>query len=153
MEVIVNYFPELLMVLGIAALIIEIVLLGFSTFLLLFVGIALFCTGLAMKFGLLDATLYNATWLSSALTCILALFLWRPLKSLQNKPANNDLLKSDFAKITFVLTGDVNETSDNVLHTYSGIQWKVRSKYSLSKGQTVQVVHNDVGVLWVEAVE
>ena len=153
MDWIVSYLPQVLMALGTIALIIEIAVFGFSTFLLFFVGLALFCTGLAIQFNLIEASLHHAVWLSGALTCIFALILWRPLKRLQNQPSDETLKSSDFAQITFVLTDDINASSDTVVHAYSGINWNVRSQQLLSKGQTVKVIRHDVGILWVESVE
>ncbi|WP_153447284.1 NfeD family protein [Vibrio algicola] len=153
MDLIHSYFPQVLMALGIVLLIIEIAVFGFSTFLLFFMGLGVFFTGLSMQFNLLEANIHNAIWLGGVLTCIFALILWRPLKHLQNKPVDKEHQRTDFAQITFVLTDDVNSSSDTVLHAYSGINWKVRSQQPLSKGQTVSVVKQDVGVLWVESVD
>ena len=75
---------EILMVAGLAALIIEVAVLGFATFVLLFLGASLLITGLAMTVGLLDTTLVTALWSNALLTTVLALGLWKPLRRMQN---------------------------------------------------------------------
>ncbi|OEF23520.1 NfeD family protein [Vibrio rumoiensis] len=151
MDWMLNYLPQVLMSIGIIALIIEVVVLGFATFILFFIGLALFITGLSMYLGWLDASVNMAMWSSIILTFGFALILWKPFKKLQNKQVTQDT-SSDFAQETFVLTGDVNRTSNDVLHAYSGINWKVRSEQPLTAGQTVKVVKTEVGILWVIAV-
>ncbi|SDG81108.1 hypothetical protein SAMN04488136_10344 [Vibrio xiamenensis] len=152
MNGLLDYLPELLMAAGIVALAIEVGLLGFSTFILFFVGVAVFLTGLAMEFGWLEAGVNQAMWSSIVLTFMLALLLWKPLKAMQNRSVTDET-HSDFAQQTFVLTGDIDRTSDDVLYAYSGINWKVRSQTPLRRGQTVKVVKTEVSVMWVEPVE
>ncbi len=152
MGMLTDHLADLLMAAGIAALVVEVGLLGFATFILLFVGIALFLTGLAMTLGWLDSTITTAIWSSVVLTCMLAVLLWKPLKRLQNRSSTAEQA-SDFAQQTFVLTGDVDSTTEDVLYAYSGINWKVRSQTPLHRGQTVKVVKTEVSVMWVEPVE
>lgn len=152
MDWVLNYLPQILMSVGVIALIIEVVVLGFAIFIFFFIGLALFITGLSMYLGWLDASVNMAIWSSIILTLVFALILWRPFKKLQNKQATQDT-SSDFAQETFVLTGEVNRTSNDVLHAYSGINWKVRSEQPLQAGQVVKVVKTEVGILWVKAVD
>ncbi len=147
-----SYLPQILMALGVGALIVEIAILGFATFILLFIGSSLFLTGFAMYLTWLPATINMAIWSNIIVTALLALTLWKPLKRLQNK-TDHKPIESDFAQQMFVLNADINATSDTMQHHYSGINWKVRSLEPLNKGQTVKVVRTEVGVLWVEAVD
>ncbi|MFH0265418.1 NfeD family protein [Vibrio rumoiensis] len=151
MDWIVSYLPQVLMTVGVIALIVEVVVLGFATFIFFFIGLSLVISGFCMYMGWIDATLHYALWTNIILTIVFALVLWRPFKQLQNRQTKQDY-QSDFAQQTFVLKGDVNSTSDDVTHAYSGIHWKVRSMQPLSAGQTVKVVKMEVGVMWVEAI-
>ncbi|WP_089138605.1 NfeD family protein [Vibrio rumoiensis] len=151
MDWIVSYLPQVLMTVGVIALIVEVVVLGFATFIFFFIGLSLVISGFCMYMGWIDATLHYALWTNIILTIVFALVLWRPFKQLQNRQTKQDY-QSDFAQQTFVLKGDVNSTSDDVTHAYSGIHWKVRSMQPLREGQTVKVVKMEVGVMWVEAI-
>ena len=79
---------------GLILLVIEIAVLGFSTFVLFFVGGAAVITGLLMQIGVVEDTNLNATLYVSLFTALLAAFLWKPLKNMQKdvdpKKASND---------------------------------------------------------------
>ncbi|MAS26310.1 MAG: activity regulator of membrane protease YbbK, partial [Oceanospirillaceae bacterium] len=109
MDVILNNLPETLMVAGIAALIIEVAVLGLSTFVLLFLGASMLITGLAMTFGLLADSVTTALWSNSILTVLLTAVLWKPLKNLQNQ-SRKAHVQSDFARDSFVLEDDVDQS-------------------------------------------
>ena len=142
---------NILLIAGIAVLIIEAVILGFSTFVLLFLGLSLLLTGLGMKVGLLDATYVTALWSNSLLTSVLAFTLWKPLRRMQSKVEVQNI-DSDFAQETFVLTNDVDIRGETK-HIYSGVPWKLKSHKPIASGTTVKVVKTEVGVMWVEALE
>src|SRR5690606_30543195 len=82
MEFILQHLPKFLLVVGVGALIIEVAILGFATFVLLFLGASLVITGLLMHIGLLPATMMVALWSNALLTSILALVLWKPLRKI-----------------------------------------------------------------------
>jgi membrane protein implicated in regulation of membrane protease activity len=142
---------EVLMISGIAALIIEVVVLGFSTFVLLFLGISLLLTGVAMNAGLLDSTLVTALWSNTLLTAGLALLLWKPLSRMQSH-VDNKPIDSDFAVQTFVLEQDVDGRGLST-HAYSGVQWKLKSEQPIAAGTVVKVIRTEVGVMWVAAAD
>lgn len=150
MTLITNNLPETLMILGVLALIIEVAVLGMSTFILLFLGMSLFASGLMMSFNLLDDSLTTALWSNTLITAGFALFLWKPLKRMQNQ-VDNKGVQSDFAELDFVLADDVDE-SGHTMHLYSGISWKLKSKQPLPAGTHVKVVKKEVGTMWVEAI-
>ena len=151
MDVILNNLPETLMVAGIAALIIEVAVLGLSTFVLLFLGASMLITGLAMTFGLLADSVTTALWSNSILTVLLTAVLWKPLKNLQNQ-SRKAHVQSDFARDSFVLEDDVDQSGAAPL-LYSGIRWQLKSEQPISKGTRVEVVRSDVGVMWVKPCE
>lgn len=140
---------EILMVAGLAALIIEVAVLGFATFVLLFLGGSLLITGLAMTVGLLDTTLVTALWSNALLTTVLALGLWKPLRRMQNNVESKEV-NSDFAAETFILEVDV-DIQGNTTRAYSGVQWKLKSQQPIAAGTLVKVIKTEVGVMWVEA--
>jgi len=150
MEYIVNNLPEALMILGVIALIIEVAVLGLSTFILLFLGISLFSTGLMMNVGLLETSLTSALWSNTLITSACAVLLWKPLKRIQNNVDSKDI-NSDFAELNFIIKNDVDDLGLTT-HAYSGINWKLKSHQPLPAGTHVKVIKKEVGVLWVEAI-
>lgn len=150
MQWISTHFAEVLMVVGILALIIEVAILGFSTFILLFFGLATFLTGLAVLIGIIPDT-YTAALLTDALlTAILSLTLWKPLKRMQNIQDDKQVT-SDFDGLRFYLEADLSPGT-TVKHRYSGIDWSVKSNSDINAGTEVEVTKAEVGILWVKAV-
>ena len=147
MDFITQNLPQTLMVIGIVALIIEVAVLGLSTFILLFFGLSLFLTGLLMSFGILPDSLTTALWSNTVVTAGLAVALWKPLKQMQNR-VDKKQVNSDFAELTFVLTSDVTEQGLTT-HQYSGISWKLKSEQPIIAGTEVVVTKKEVGVMWV----
>lgn len=150
MELLLQNLPESLMVAGILALIIEIAVLGFSTFILLFFGVSLVITGLVMKFGLLPETATAAFFANAILTAVMALGLWKPMKKLQEK-VEPQQATGDFARDRFILEQDV-DIQGKSSRRYSGIDWKLKSEQPIAAGTEVEVVRVEVGVQWVKAV-
>ena len=128
---------------GLILLVIEIAVLGFSTFVLFFVGGAAVITGLLMQIGVVEDTNLNATLYVSLFTALLAAFLWKPLKNMQKdvdpKKASNDLIG-----LTFSLATDISAEKPGV-HRYSGINWRLVSEYPIASGTKVEVIAVDVG--------
>lgn len=147
MEFITDNLAQSLMILGILALIIEVAVLGMSTFILLFLGMSLFATGLMMNFSLLEESLTTALWSNTIITAALALLLWQPLKRLQESSDNKEV-HSDFAELSFILSADVDEQGLTT-HQYSGISWQLKSNHPIAAGTHVTVVKKEVGVMWV----
>lgn len=139
---------QTLAVLGLIALIIEVVILGFSTFFLLFFGIALLLTSALIYMNIIEATWLSSISTLSIITLLLTLMLWKPLKRLQNSKANTQI-DSDFAMISFELEKDLTH-SDPYHYQYSGITWLIKAEDTIEKGVKVKVIRKEVGVLWVE---
>ncbi|MDK2778379.1 MAG: NfeD family protein [Pseudomonadota bacterium] len=148
MEFLQQNLAETLMVAGIASLILELAVLGLSTFVFLFLGISLLLTGLAMMAGLLPDTGTAALWSNTILTALLALVLWKPMKVLQGRKQSGNV-DSDFARKTFILEDDV-DASGNSRMTYSGIAWQLKSQAPIARGTAVRISRMEVGVMWVE---
>ncbi|PSV96036.1 NfeD family protein [Photobacterium iliopiscarium] len=146
-----NNIPQTLVILGLLTLIIEVLILGCSTFVLLFFGIAMLFTSGLIYMGMIEANWISTILTLAIITLALAIVLWKPLKKLQNKPSKTDI-KSDFAVITFKLEKDLSP-SERYTFNYSGIQWQIKSETQIEKGVMVEVIKKEVGVLWVKPVD
>ena len=139
--------PLLLIVLGIALLAIEVGILGFTVFILFFLGLASIATGLLMMIGLLSETLVAAFGGIAVLGLVFAVALWKPLKKMQDSGGHGEV-KGDFIGYSFQLATDVGPTEFGS-HRMSGVDWKVRSENPLAAGTMVEVVKAEVGMLTV----
>ena len=72
-----------LFMLGIGLLVIEIAFLGFATFVLFFVGLAMLATGGLMAMEIVPQTINSAVITVSLLSIAAAFILWKPLKKIQ----------------------------------------------------------------------
>ena len=148
MEWINNNLAQVLIFLGMGLLAFEIVVFGFATFVLFFVGLACVVVGAAMFIGFLPATFVMALTTVAVLSAILAAVLWQPLKNMQNK-VDHTPVQSDVVGYTFTLESDVGPENPGG-HRFSGVQWKVLCNEVLSAGTQVRVTQTDVGKLTVE---
>lgn len=142
---------QTLLVLGLLALIIEVLILGCSTLVLLFFGIAMLLTSGLIYIGIIDANWISTLSTLAIITLLLTIALWKPFKKLQNKPAKTDV-NTDFAVITFKLEKDLLP-SERYTFNYSGIQWLIKADTTIAKDVTVKVIKKEVGVFWVEPVD
>jgi inner membrane protein len=149
MEWVTNHLTESMLIIGFALLAIEIVVLGFSTFVLFFVGLAAVVSGLLVYLGLIPDTLLSASLSVAIITVLAAILLWKPLKNLQ-KNVDNTKAKNDLVGHHFILSEAVSPTQ-NPLYRYSGINWKLISTVPLTSGTKVEVTEVDVGVFYVQA--
>ncbi|MGB0734087.1 MAG: NfeD family protein [Pontibacterium sp.] len=147
MEFIDQYLVQTLAVLGIAVLAIEMLVLGFSTFVLAYVGIALVLTSIAMWAGVIPVTIASAVLSSAVFTAIAWALLWKPMKNMQNK-VDSTPVTSDMVGYSFVLESDISRQSPGK-HHYSGIEWKVVSDTPIAAGTRVDVVELNVGEMRV----
>ncbi|MCC2617684.1 NfeD family protein [Aestuariibacter halophilus] len=147
MEWFTQDLPQHLVILGLALLAIEILILGFSTFVLFFVGVACIVVGALMYVQILPDTGLIAMASVAVLTALEAALLWKPLKRMQsqvdNKPAQNDMVGYHWR-----LEQDISPQQPGE-HSYSGILWRVETQNSIPAGAVVRVDRVDVGVLFV----
>ncbi len=135
---------------GFAMLAVELLVLGFSTGFVLFLGLAALTTG-----GLLWFEILPATWLASIASfaigsVIISLVLWKPLKRLEvsnRNPAKDNT--SDFIGMKFRLDSTISLTNAGKTR-YSGIDWKVEIDEAakvkqIAAGSLVSVVSLDAG--------
>jgi len=144
-----NNLSESLIMAGLALLVLEVVVLGFSTFVLFFVGLAAVVAGGLMTVGIVPDSMLSALSSVGALTALLAIFLWRPLKSMQGN-VESKKVTSDLVGHSFILNEAVSMTK-NPAYRYSGIDWNLSSEKELSAGTLVEVTGVAVGKFIVQA--
>jgi len=140
---------ESLIIVGLLLLAIEIAVLGFSTFVLFFVGLAAVLTGGLLYVGLIPDSMLSALLSIGVLTALSATLLWKPLKNMQ-KDVDTKKASSDLIGHRFVLTEEVSLTA-NPVYRYSGIDWKLKSNQPLNAQALVEVTDVEVGVFTVKA--
>ncbi|MGS2721166.1 NfeD family protein [Paraglaciecola aestuariivivens] len=149
MDWIVNNLAETLLVVGLLLLVVEIVVLGFSTFVLFFVGCAAVLTSALLYLTWLPNTLVAACLSTAIITAILAIFFWKPLKNMQSK-VDDKSAKGDLVGHQFILTEEVSPSSQPI-YRYSGIDWKLQSDQTIAAGSKVEVIQAEVGVFHLKA--
>jgi membrane protein implicated in regulation of membrane protease activity len=149
MDWVSNNLAESLIIVGLALLVVEVVVLGFSTFVLFFVGLATVITGGLMSTAILPDSMLAALSSIGVLTALLAILLWRPLKSMQNN-VERKKVTSDLVGHSFILN-DAVSMSSNPVYRYSGIDWQLSSEQVLSAGTLVEVTGVAVGKFIIQA--
>ena len=137
-----------LFMIGVGLLVIEIAFLGFATFVLFFVGLAMLATGGLITFELLPQTISSAIITVSLLSISSAILLWKPLKKIQS-PNEDSGVEVGLVGHRFQLEKGISPAAPGQ-HVYSGISWKVVSDQAIAKAAYVKVVKADVGQLTVE---
>ncbi|WP_017444159.1 NfeD family protein [Gayadomonas joobiniege] len=145
-----NYSAEALIALGIILLAIEVGILGFATFILFFIGLALIINGILIWLTIVPDQLSWILLTTALLSAVLALVLWKPLQRLQNTTEQKNV-HSDFVGITFFTQHPIDRQGLST-HSYSGIQWKLKSEQPIAAGSEVTVVRAEVGTFWVKPV-
>jgi membrane protein implicated in regulation of membrane protease activity len=139
---------ESLLIIGLLLLAIEILVLGFSTFVLFFIGLASIATAGIIYMGLIPDSFLSALMSLSVFSTLFALLLWRPLKKMQTKvdtkQADNDLVGH-----SFVIDQAVSPNTPGK-YRYSGIDWSLRSSESIDAGSLVEVTRTEVGVFHIQ---
>jgi membrane protein implicated in regulation of membrane protease activity len=138
-----------LIALGLLMLAIEILILGFATFFLFFVGLAALISGALIYAGIVPDTVSGALLSVGLGTVLFAVVLWQPLKNLQTK-VETKRVTSDLIGHSFTLTADISPHLQSVYH-YSGINWRLTSDEVLAAGTKVEVVEVEVGQFKVKA--
>ncbi len=147
MSIFTENLASTLIVLGFVMLALEVVVFGFSVFILFFLGLACIVSGALIWTTLLPDSLGVAFSLIAFFTVVFAVTLWKPLKKMQNSGINHEV-KGDFIGHSFVLASNCS-VSEASTHRMSGVDWKVHSKHPIAAGTMVQVVKVDVGELTV----
>ncbi|TBR37775.1 NfeD family protein [Marinomonas agarivorans] len=146
-----NNLPQSLLVIGLILLVIEVVVLGFSTFFLFFAGIGSIATGALLYTGLIPDTGLSALMSTGIFTLLAALVLWRPLQKMQ-KNVSKEKAQGDLVGHQFVLQERVSATEAPQYH-YSGIGWRLISQDTIEAGTRVEVIEAQVGEFHIKPVE
>ncbi len=144
---------QTVLIIGIVLLIVEVAVLGFSTFFLFFAGLAAITTALLMWLGLFPEVFLYSLVSIAVFTLLYASLLWKPLSNMQNK-VDTTRAKNDLVGHTFVLSHDVVAAlpyAQKPQYQFSGIDWRLHSQVDLLKGTLVEVTQADVGALWIKA--
>lgn len=149
MDLLTNNLAESLIVIGLALLAIEIIVLGFSTFVLFFVGVAAVLSGLLMYLGAIPEMTSAAIWSVGLLTAITAVISWKPLRNMQND-VEDKRAEGDLVGHSFVLADDVS-SSQHPTYRYSGVDWQLKSAGEIKAGTEVEVTQTDVGIFHIKA--
>lgn len=144
-----NNLAESLLILGILLLVIEVAVLGFSTFVLFFVGCAALVSAALLYIGIVPDTLLAAMLSTGIFTALLAVLLWKPLKNMQTQ-VDTTKAKGDLVGHSFTLVEDVAPELTPI-YRYSGIDWRLIATEHLVSGTKVQVVEADVGIFHIKA--
>ena len=144
-----NNLTESLLIIGILLLVIEVVVLGFSTFVLFFVGCAAVITAGFLYVGIIPPTWLAAMLSTGILTALSAILLWKPLKNMQTQ-VDTTKVKGDLVGHSFILAKDVAPQLMPV-YRYSGIDWKLNATEHLVAGTKVEVIEAEVGVFHIKA--
>ncbi|PKG98002.1 NfeD family protein [Paraglaciecola sp. MB-3u-78] len=144
-----NNLAESLLILGILLLVIEVAVLGFSTFVLFFVGCAAVVTAGLLYVGFIPDTWLSAMLSTGVLTGLSAVLLWKPLKNMQTQ-VDTTKAQGDLVGHRFILLEDVAPELTPEYH-YSGIDWKLKSNEHLVAGTQVEVTQADVGEFHIKA--
>lgn len=149
-----SHQAEFWITVGFLILAVEILLMGLSTIVLMFVGFGALITGLLMLLGLLPDTW--TTGVSSLGICsgLSALVLWRPLKKMQGEREPSRDQSSDFIGLEFDCEQDINAQQPGS-YRYSGVQWRVELDKeagvdNIASGTRVVVTSIDVGLFRVK---
>jgi membrane protein implicated in regulation of membrane protease activity len=144
-----NNLAESLLILGILLLVVEVAVLGFSTFVLFFVGCAALVTAGLLYVGIIPDTWLSAMLSTGVLTGLSAVLLWKPLKNMQTQ-VDTTKAQGDLVGHRFILVEDVAPDMTPEYH-YSGIDWKLKANEHLVAGTQVEVTQADVGVFHIKA--
>jgi len=140
---------QMLMAAGVIMAAIDIVLLGFATFFLTLVGLAVLTTGILLHFGIITDSWTMLSLSIAVLSGLYSALLWKPLTKLQ-KPQPKTNVHSDLFGHQFRLETGVSPESAGS-YQYSGITWRIESDEELVAGTQVEVTDIQVGMMTVKS--
>jgi len=150
MDIFTQNMAESLLILGLALLVLEVLVLGFSTFFLFFLGLGCIATGVVFFLDLIEPNMTNTLISIALVTGVSSLLLWPSLKRMQDK-VDTKAVTNDLIGHRFRLKEDLSNTVV-INHQYSGINWKVSCDSALEKGTEVEVIEVGVGKMKVQPI-
>lgn len=156
-DYIVEHMPAFWMTLGLILLAVEILVMGFTTMVLIFAGLGAIATGALMSIGVLPHTWTAGLAGFGIASGVAGVLLWKPFRRIQESSASARQSGGDFIGLEFVI-GQAISSSQHGSHRYSGINWRVELDASsdaqtLAVGTRVRVIAVDVGVFRVVPVQ
>ena len=143
--------------LGFLLLAIEMLLFGFATGFVLFIGLAALLTGAFIWFGLIEQSWLAGVACFGISSALISALLYVPLKKLQNSGNTDEKdTSSDIVGMEFRLEQDISFTQLGTTR-YSGLEWKVEidkeaKVQTIPTGTLVTVVSVDVALFRVKPV-
>ncbi len=149
-----NNQPSFWFSLGFLLLVIEALVLGFTSGVVLFAGLGGLITGGMMWFGVIPHSWFAGFVTFGLSSGVAASLLWKPLLRLQNfdTPAKDN--SSDLIGHRFRLTAPITLTTPGTTR-YSGIEWRVEidpeasNATEIGAGELVEVSSVDAGLFRV----
>ena len=151
MDFFTNNLAESVFIVGLILLIIEVAVLGFSTFVLFFVGLAAMLTGALLYVSIIPDSVLSAMFSMGILTVALAILLWRPLLRMQSQVSSKKA-QGDLVGHRFILQEAVTPTK-KVMYQYSGVTWELICSSPMDAGTKVEVIEAEVGAFHIKAVD
>ncbi|MDA8621594.1 NfeD family protein [Psychrosphaera sp.] len=140
---------QMLMAAGVLMAAVDIVLLGFATFFLTLLGLAVLTTGVLLHFGIITDSWAMLSLSIAILAALYSVLLWKPLAKLQKtQPKKN--VHSDLFGHQFRLETSVSPAKPGS-YQYSGITWRIESDEDLQAGARVEVIDIQVGMMTVKS--
>lgn len=139
---------------GFGLLVLELLILGLTSGLLMFGAIGALLTGILMMAGVLPENWTAGISGFGILAGVSAAVLWRPLLRLQRRNVAPERDRtSDLIGYEFILSDDIDASTASSI-AYSGITWQVRpdpelAEEAMSAGTRVRVSGVDAGVFYV----
>lgn len=157
METWVAYQPQIFLSIGVVLIIIESMVLGMSTGILLIAGVGAILTGAITQFVYTPDTFAAILATYAVSTVVSALIVWPILKRLNRSIDTSQLNQSDFVGQTMILENAIS-TATPIHQRFSGVDWQVYleqngSDDEIPAGSQVTIVSAKVGRLVVKAAE
>ena len=144
------YLPEFFFAVGVILLLVEIIFLGFSTFVLLFLGMGCVATSLLLFLEIIPLAVDNALLATSLISIGSAIVLWRVIEQLTSDK-NETRVDAGFVNHEFTLPETISRAAPGT-HRYSSVNWEVvpHSDVTIRAGKKVEVVSVEVGTFFVQ---
>jgi inner membrane protein len=138
-------------------LVIEALVMGFSTGVLLFMGIGAWLTALLLYLGF-DLSLQQQFFSFAIATTVAVLSLWKIFKNIHKTDVRQDSTSSDMIGISLSLKTEASTSSPGTI-AWSGVTWQalldpsVEAGTTLPAGSAVEVTAVAVGKLTVKPIQ
>ena len=155
METWVEYQPQIFVSIGVVLIIIESMVLGMSTGILLIAGVGAILTGAVTQFFYSPDTFASILATYALSTIVSAVVVWPILQRMNRDLDNRSVNQSDFVGQTLILEQTLS-AGKPVKQRFSGVDWTVYldgddANDKLASGSRVTIVSAEVGRLVVKS--